>query len=33
MFPYTFEQIRQFCVPDQNNRSRIVNKINSEIEN
>ena len=33
MFPYTFEQIRQFCVTDQNNRSRTVNEVNSEIKN
>ena len=33
LFPYTFEQIRQFCVPDPNNRIHALNKVNSEIEN
>ena len=33
MFPYIFEQIRQFRVTDQNNRSRTVNEVNSEIKN
>ena len=33
LFPYTFEQIRQYCVTDFNNRIRPINKVNSEIEN
>ena len=32
-FSYTFRQIRQFCVTDPNNRSRTVNKLNSDVEN
>ena len=33
LFPYTFEQIRQYCATDFNNRIRPINKVNSEIEN
>ena len=33
LFPYTFEQIRQYSLTEPNNRSRTVNKVSSEIEN
>ena len=32
-FSYTFRHICQFCVTDPNNRSRTVNKLNSDVEN
>ena len=33
LFPYTFEQIRQYCATDFNNRIRPINKEKTEIEN
>ena len=33
LFPYSFEQIRQFCETNPNNRIHTVNKVNPEIEN